>query len=108
MRRSQLPLQIVEALSAAHRAGIIHRDVKPENIIIRKDGTVKILDFGIAKLTAGDSERSIDQLRTQTGMIMGTASYMSPEQARGQPVDHRTDIFSVGAMIYEMLSRKRR
>jgi serine/threonine protein kinase len=102
-----ITIQIVEALSAAHRAGIIHRDVKPENIIIRKDGTVKILDFGIAKLTAGDSERSIDQLRTQTGMIMGTASYMSPEQARGQPVDHRTDIFSVGAMVYEMLSRKR-
>ena len=94
--------QVVEALDAAHRAGIIHRDIKPENIIIRNDGLVKVLDFGIAKLDA--SQRgSGDHLTTRTGVVMGTAAYMSPEQARGQKVDHRTDIFSVGIVLYEML-----
>ena len=94
--------QVVEALDAAHRAGIIHRDIKPENIIVRSDGLVKVLDFGIAKLNASQ-RASGDHLTTQTGVVMGTAAYMSPEQARGQKVDHRTDIFSVGIVLYEML-----
>ena len=99
--------QVVDALSVAHEAGVVHRDIKPENVIVRADGLVKVLDFGIAKLTAEDSDSSPDHLTTKTGVIMGTASYMSPEQVRGQKVDHRADIFSVGAMLYEMLSGER-
>jgi serine/threonine protein kinase len=99
-----IALQLVDALDAAHRAGIIHRDIKPDNIIIRNDGFVKILDFGIAKLTSPGHSNQTDHLTTRTGMVMGTASYMSPEQARGVKVDHRTDIFSVGVLLYEMLS----
>jgi hypothetical protein len=104
--REALPivLQIVDALDTAHRAGIIHRDIKPDNIIIRNNGFVKILDFGIAKLTSPGHTSQTDHLTTRTGMVMGTASYMSPEQARGQKVDHRTDIFAVGVLLYEMLS----
>jgi serine/threonine protein kinase len=98
--------QVVEALDAAHRAGIIHRDIKPENIIVRSDGLVKVLDFGIAKLD-GSQRASGDHLTTRTGVVMGTAAYMSPEQARGQKVDHRTDIFSVGIVLYEMLSGRK-
>jgi serine/threonine protein kinase len=94
--------QVLHALDAAHRAGIIHRDIKPENIIIRADGLVKVLDFGIAKLDASQSA-SVDHLTTRTGVVIGTTAYMSPEQARGQKVDHRTDIFSVGIVLYEML-----
>jgi serine/threonine protein kinase len=94
--------QVLQALDAAHRAGIIHRDIKPENIIIRDDGLVKVLDFGIAKLDASQSA-TVDHLTTRTGVVIGTAAYMSPEQARGQKVDHRTDIFSVGIVLYEML-----
>lgn len=95
-------IQLLQALDAAHRAGIIHRDIKPENIIIRADGLVKVLDFGIAKLDASQPA-SVDHLTTRTGVVIGTAAYMSPEQARGQKVDHRTDIFSVGIVLYEML-----
>jgi eukaryotic-like serine/threonine-protein kinase len=94
--------QVLQALDAAHRAGIIHRDIKPENIIVRADGLVKVLDFGIAKLNASQPA-SVDHLTTRTGVVIGTAAYMSPEQARGQKVDHRTDIFSVGIVLYEML-----
>lgn len=94
--------QVLQALDAAHRAGIIHRDIKPENIIIRADGLVKVLDFGIAKLDASQLA-SVDHLTTRTGVVIGTTAYMSPEQARGQKVDHRTDIFSVGIVLYEML-----
>ncbi|HEX5602870.1 MAG TPA: protein kinase, partial [Pyrinomonadaceae bacterium] len=94
--------QVLQALDAAHRAGIIHRDIKPENIIIRPDGLVKVLDFGIAKLD-GSQPASLDHLTTRTGVVIGTTAYMSPEQARGQKVDHRTDIFSVGIVLYEML-----
>jgi serine/threonine protein kinase len=94
--------QVLQALDAAHRAGIIHRDIKPENIIIRADGLVKVLDFGIAKLDASQPA-SVDHLTTRTGVVIGTTAYMSPEQARGQKVDHRTDIFSVGIVLYEML-----
>jgi len=99
--------QLIDALAAAHAAGIIHRDIKPENIIVRRDGLVKVLDFGIAKLTSPDANAHADHLTTRTGMVMGTAAYMSPEQARGQKVDHRTDIFSVGVLLYEMLSGRK-
>src|SRR5262249_37641671 len=95
------------ALGAAHEAGIIHRDIKPENVIVRKDGLVKVLDFGIAKLTGVGANARGDHSTTRTGIVMGTASYMSPEQARGQKVDHRTDIFSAAVMLYEMLSGRK-
>lgn len=102
-------IQIADALSAAHKAGIIHRDIKPDNIMIRPDGYVKVLDFGLAKLTEPASpmaaaEAPTRQVKTGFGMIMGTVGYMSPEQARGQTVDARSDIFSLGAVIYEMVA----
>jgi serine/threonine protein kinase/Tfp pilus assembly protein PilF len=104
--------QIASALSAAHAAGIIHRDIKPENIMRRSDGIVKVLDFGLAKLSERTGlEQAVDAeaptavlVQTEPGIVMGTAAYMSPEQARGKDVDARTDIFSLGAVIYEMLS----
>ncbi|HUQ34581.1 MAG TPA: serine/threonine-protein kinase, partial [Pyrinomonadaceae bacterium] len=104
-----IAVQVASALAAAHAAGIIHRDIKPENIMRRADGVVKILDFGIAKLAeATPSESSseaptIIKAQTETGVVMGTAGYMSPEQARGFPVDERTDIWSLGCVLYEML-----
>jgi len=103
-------IQVTSALSAAHAAGIVHRDVKPENIMLRRDGIVKVLDFGLAKLTerqksATDTEALTRALvNTGPGMVMGTAAYMSPEQARGQAVDARTDIWSVGVVLYEMVT----
>ena len=113
-RRSvEYAVQIAEGLAAAHDKGIIHRDLKPENIFISKDGRVKILDFGLAKLTRAESTAAAapDGLtvgtQTTPGMIVGTAGYMSPEQVRGQEVDARTDIFSLGAILYEMLSGER-
>src|SRR6266542_560165 len=106
--------QIASALAASHEAGIVHRDIKPDNIMIRHDGFVKVLDFGLAKLTgplfdprsAGfqDRETVKDLTRTEPGVIMGTASYMSPEQAQGLPVDTRSDIWSLGVVIFEMAS----
>ena len=106
--------QIAEALAAAHGAGIIHRDIKPENVMLRRDGYVKVLDFGLAKLTAPigadpDSLSRMDTLRaanTTPGMILGTPRYMSPEQARGLGVDSRTDLFSMGVVLYELLTGK--
>lgn len=104
--------QVADALSAAHKAGIVHRDIKPENIMIRRDGYVKVLDFGLAKLSEEVPAVSADeaptrQVRTGSGMIIGTAGYMSPEQARGKPVDARSDIFSLGAVIYEMVTGRK-
>src|SRR5205085_667563 len=130
LRQSELPLdkvldvaaQVAGALAAAHEAGILHRDIKPENIMVRPDGLLKVLDFGLAKLTEKDeggrmkAEGKVAPLfhpssltlhpSTEPGVVMGTARYMSPEQARGQEVDARTDIFSFGVVLYELLTRQ--
>ena len=129
----EIAMQAANALAAAHEAGIVHRDIKPENIMLRRDGFVKVLDFGLAKLTEagqGETEQgrrgeddptlalsphhqvSPSPLRpgadsTELGTVMGTASYMSPEQARGQKIDARTDLFSLGVVLYEMLAGTR-
>src|SRR5437016_3623935 len=105
-----LAVQIGEALAAAHAAGIVHRDIKPENIMVRHDAYLKVLDFGLAKLTerpafAIDAEGATRApLKTNPGIVMGTVTYMSPEQARGLPVDARTDIWSLGVVLYELLT----
>ncbi|MFZ0747949.1 MAG: serine/threonine-protein kinase, partial [Pyrinomonadaceae bacterium] len=102
--------QLLTGLSAAHAAGIIHRDIKPENIMRRADGSIKILDFGIAKLMEVPSEEataSFAHNQTQTGALMGTIGYVSPEQVRGLPVDERTDIWSCGVVLHEMLTGQR-
>jgi serine/threonine-protein kinase len=111
-------IQVADALKAAHAAGIVHRDIKPENIMLRPDGYVKVLDFGIVKLTEkftppgfSDSEisqsKTVSLVQTDPGIVIGSPYYMSPEQARGLEVDARTDIFSLGAVIYEMLTGKK-
>lgn len=94
--------QCTRALAAAHQAGIIHRDLKPENIMIRPDGEVKVVDFGLARV-AGPAAH-VDADATQSGALLGTPRYMSPEQARGQQLDFRTDIFSLGAVLFEMIA----
>jgi serine/threonine protein kinase/TolB-like protein len=99
----EIAIQVASALSAAHEAGIVHRDIKPENVMIRADGLVKVLDFGIAKYTQADG-RQEDLVETKLGSVIGTAPYMSPEQASGLPVDARTDIWSLGVMLYEMVT----
>jgi serine/threonine protein kinase/tetratricopeptide (TPR) repeat protein len=98
-----LALQIVSALEAAHQQGILHRDLKPLNIMVTHEGTAKLLDFGLAKLVGMDA----DVTRTQDGTVLGTPAYMSPEQAHGQPLDARSDVFSFGAVLYEMISGSR-
>jgi serine/threonine protein kinase len=103
-------LQIAHGLTAAHERLIVHRDLKPENLFLTNDGRVKILDFGVAKLQApADESRSIESMTTVTkqGAMIGTVAYMSPEQLRGKPVDHRSDIFSFGAILYEMMAGSR-
>ena len=118
IRRGKIPLgeavdiamQIASALAVSHKVGIVHRDLKPDNIMIRHDGSVKILDFGLAKETGGMSSKSaldattLDGIPTSPGLILGTPQYMSPEQARGKPLDARTDIFSLGIIIFEMVA----
>ena len=105
-------MQAASGLAAAHDKGIVHRDLKPENLFITNDGQIKILDFGLAKLTRPDSNEAVGQLATVTagtgaGLVLGTVGYMSPEQVRAQAVDARTDIFSLGAILYEMLAGTR-
>ena len=103
------PTQIASALATAHAAGIVHRDIKPENTMIRRDGIVKVLDFGLAKLVEpvasnpGDEPVTRTRPRQEPGLVMGTAVYMSPEQARGLAVDTRTDVFGLGVVLYEMI-----
>jgi serine/threonine protein kinase/tetratricopeptide (TPR) repeat protein len=104
-------IQVASALAAAHAAGIVHRDIKPENIMIRRDGYVKVLDFGLAKLTEPglklDTEAATKMSHTSPGMVIGTVSYMSPEQARGLPVEAGTDVWSLGVVLYEMVAGQR-
>ncbi|HEY3120559.1 MAG TPA: serine/threonine-protein kinase, partial [Vicinamibacteria bacterium] len=120
LRRGALPVrkaveyavQIAEGLSAAHDKGIVHRDLKPENVFVTADGRVKILDFGLARQTTvspagAETESPTLSHHTDPGTILGTAAYMSPEQAKGLAADHRSDIFSFGAVLYEMLSGRR-
>jgi len=109
----EVAIQATSALAAAHEAGIVHRDIKPENLMLRHDGIVKVLDFGLAKLTEPAITDFVDSeaptsiaIKTEPGTVMGTAIYMSPEQARGLPVDARSDIFSLGVLIYEMVARR--
>ena len=106
----EVATQVASALAAAHEAGVVHRDIKPENIMLRRDGYVKVLDFGIAKLAEPDAPipaadgKPIAAAETHLGSILGTARYMSPEQVRGEAVDQRTDIWSLGVVLYEMLA----
>src|SRR5262245_14780288 len=111
-----LAVQVASALEAAHAAGIVHRDIKPENIMLRPDGYAKVLDFGLAKLTdpeSGGDEAKTDvslappDFETRTGIVLGTINYMSPEQARGQKVDGRSDLFSLGVVLYELITGRR-
>lgn len=112
----EVAVQISSALSAAHDAGITHRDIKPENIMVRRDGYIKVLDFGLAKLNQSDAYSSTNSgpedptrvlFNTEPGVVMGTDAYMSPEQARGHSIDARTDIWSLGVVVYEMLAGQR-
>src|SRR5213595_2502272 len=109
-RALEIVVQVASALAAAHDAGVVHRDIKPENIMLRPDGYAKVLDFGIAKLSEqrrGSHDHRVETtalLQTRPGLVLGTAHYMSPEQARGQKVDARSDIWSLAVVLYEMVA----
>jgi serine/threonine protein kinase len=103
----QIAAQIADGLAKAHEAGIVHRDLKPENLMVSRDGLVKILDFGVAKLASStDSEDKTRTRQTLPGAVVGTLEYMSPEQASGRPVDFRSDQYSFGSVLYEMLTNR--
>lgn len=108
-RALQIAAQIADGLAKAHEAGIVHRDLKPENVMVSNDGFAKILDFGLAKLAAGDAEsgQTMTERGTRPGSVLGTVGYMSPEQASGLPADSRSDQFSFGLVLYEMLTGRR-
>ena len=110
-KAAEYAAQVARGLSAAHAKGIVHRDLKPENVFVTDEDHVKILDFGLAKLTAastaGETNRPGDDAATEPGTVLGTLAYMSPEQVRGREVDARSDIFSFGAILYEMLYGRR-
>src|SRR5207249_4711564 len=111
-RAIDVAVQIARGLAAAHDKGIVHRDMKPENVYVTKDGRVKILDFGLAKPIDSGSRAAATMMATvgggtEPGLVLGTVGYMSPEQVRGEAVDHRSDIFSFGAVLYELVSGRR-
>jgi serine/threonine protein kinase len=103
----EIAAQTADGLAAAHSAKVTHRDLKPESVMLTSDGRVKILDFGLAKASAPASPGEAAETQTEAGVIVGTPGYMSPEQVRGAPVDHRSDLFSFGVLLYEILSGKR-